>query len=171
MGLEIERKFLVSSDAWRRAARGRELLRQGYLSNNSRCSVRVRTVETAAWISVKAMTPGIARAEYEYPIDPADAAAMLTDLCEPPLIEKWRYDVPHGGHAWEVDEFLGENASLVIAELELATVDEEFERPEWLGIEVTADRRFYNFSLASHPWRCFAQEFAPTARVARRAGA
>jgi adenylate cyclase len=171
MGLEIERKFLVSNDAWRRAARGRELLRQGYLANNSRCSVRVRTAETQAWISVKAMTQGIARAEYEYAIDPNDAQAMLSDLCEPPLIEKWRYDVPHGHHAWEVDEFLGENATLIVAELELASVDESFERPEWLGMEVTADRRFYNFSLASHPWRRFAHEFTSGAQAVGGVGA
>jgi adenylate cyclase len=171
MGLEIERKFLVLNDAWRSMARGRELLRQGYLANNSRCSVRVRIADASAWISVKAMTPGLARAEYEYVIEPAEAAEMLGNLCEPPLIEKWRYDVPHGAHDWEVDEFLGENQGLIVAELELQSVDESFERPEWLGEEVTADRRFYNFSLASHPWSRFAHEFMVDAPLAGRAQA
>jgi adenylate cyclase len=167
MGLEIEHKFLVESDAWRSAARGRRLLRQGYLANNALCSVRVRLADAEAWVSVKAMTPGVARAEFEYAIPSVDAAAMLTSLCERPLIEKWRYDVPHGEHRWEVDEFLGENAGLVVAELELSAVDEAFARPEWLGREVTNDRRFYNFSLVAHPWREFAHEFVPAAARAQ----
>jgi adenylate cyclase len=160
MGLEIEHKFLVATDAWRAAARGRQLLRQGYLANNSRCSVRVRVADETAWISVKAMTADLARAEYEYAIARADADEMLGTLCERPLIEKWRYDVPHGAHQWEVDEFLGDNAGLVIAELELSRRDEPFDRPQWLGRDVTRDRRFYNFSLVTRPWREFAAEFA-----------
>ncbi len=160
MALEIEHKFLVATDAWRAAARSRQLLRQGYLANNSRCSVRVRVADESAWISVKSMTHDLARSEYEYPIARTDAEEMLDSLCERPLIEKWRYDVPHGDHHWEVDEFLGDNAGLVIAELELTDREESFERPQWLGLDVTRDRRFYNFSLVSQPWRAFAHEFS-----------
>jgi adenylate cyclase len=162
MGLEIEHKFLVRARAWRAAVRGSRWLRQGYLANNSRCSVRVRVADDAAWMSVKQMIAGTARAEYEYAIDRADADAMLQTLCEPPLIEKRRHEVPHGQHLWEIDEFAGDNAGLIMAEIELASEAEPFDRPEWLGLEVTHDRRFYNFSLATHPWREFAAEFEPT---------
>ncbi len=160
MGLEIEHKFLVCTDAWRQETRGSQMLRQGYLANNSRCSVRVRAVAGAAWLSVKAMTPGMSRAEYEVAIDPREADEMLDTLCERPLIEKRRHEVARGSHVWEVDEFLGENAGLIVAELELTHEGEPFERPAWLGPEVTHDRRFYNFSLVKLPWRAFAHEFA-----------
>jgi adenylate cyclase len=152
MAIEIERKFLVRDDGWRRLVRRRELLRQGYLANTARCSVRVRLAGERGWLSVKAMTPGIARAEYEVPVPAADAAAMLDGLCEGPLIEKWRHHVIYENREWEIDEFLGENAGLVIAELELEAADAAFARPPWLGAEVTDDVRYYNFRLATHPW-------------------
>lgn len=152
MALEIERKFLVTSDAWRALASERTLLRQGYLANTERASVRVRVAGEQGFLSVKAMTPGIARAEYEYPIAVADAAAMLESLCTGPRIEKWRHEVRYAGRDWEIDEFLGDNAGLVIAELELESEDAGFERPDWLGIEVTHDLRYYNFRLAEQPW-------------------
>ncbi len=160
MAIEIERKFLPVGDVWRAAARARTRLRQGYLANNERCSVRVRVAGgDVGWLSVKAMTPGLARAEYEYPLPLAEANAMLDSLCSRPCIEKWRHLVPWRGHEWEVDEFLGDNAGLVIAEVELERVDEQPELPPWIGREVTQDVRFYNFSLAAQPWPAFRDAF------------
>jgi adenylate cyclase len=153
MPIEIERKFRIANDAWRQQIRSSTLLRQGYLANTARASVRVRLAGDEAWLSVKAMTPGRARAEYEAAIRVDDANDMLARLCEGPLIEKWRHIVIHGGNEWEIDEFLGENAGLVIAELELDCEQEEFAAPSWLGNEVTHDERYYNFKLSQHPWR------------------
>jgi len=160
MATEIERKFLLASDAWRAAAQSRVLLRQGYLANNERCSVRVRVAGgDAGWLSVKAMTPGLARAEYEYPVPLAEANAMLDALCGRPFIEKYRHLVPWRGHDWEIDEFLGDNAGLVVAEVELDRVDEVPEMPPWIAREVTQDVRFYNFSLVELPWPAFRDAF------------
>jgi adenylate cyclase len=153
MALEIERKFLLRNEDWRAGVRERTLLRQGYLANTERASVRVRLAGEQGWLSVKAMTPGIARAEYEVAIDGADAAAMLEQLCEGPLIEKWRHLLVYENHEWEIDEFLGENAGLIVAEIELDSEHDEFARPAWLGAEVTADVRYYNFRLATEPYR------------------
>ncbi len=160
MPLEIERKFLTSGDGWRELVESRALLRQGYLANTARSSIRVRVAAEEAWLSVKAMTPGLARAEYEYPVPASEAAEMLDSLCERPFVEKWRHRVPWtGGLVWEIDEFLGDNAGLVVAEIELDQVDQAFERPAWLGVEVTDDLRFYNFRLARTPWSEFRDAF------------
>jgi len=163
MALEIERKFRVASDAWRSAVSNRTLLRQGYLANTARASIRVRLAGEQGWLSVKAMTRALARAEYETAIPAADASEMLDTLCEGPLIEKWRHIVVHAGDTWEIDEFLGDNAGLVIAELELDAEDQRFARPVWLGPEVTAEERYYNFRLAQYPYRRWpeAQRLAP----------
>jgi len=151
MPVEIERKFRVISDRWRTAVRTRTLLRQGYLANTARASIRVRLAGEAGWLSVKAMTPGRSRAEYEAAVPAQDATEML-GLCEGPLIEKWRHIVEHAGDRWEIDEFLGANAGLVIAELELDSEQQSFTSPEWLGAEVTDDQRFYNFRLSQQPY-------------------
>jgi len=153
MALEIERKFRVRNDAWRAEVAGSALLRQGYLANTERASVRVRTDGQDGWLSVKAMRPGMSREEYEVAIGAADALEMLERLCEGRLIEKWRHIVVHAGSRWEIDEFLAENAGLVIAELELDAEDAAFERPAWLGQEVTDDERYYNFRLSQRPFR------------------
>jgi adenylate cyclase len=153
MGIEIERKFRVASDAWRAQASGRTLLRQGYIANTPRASVRVRLAGELGWLSVKAMTRALARAEYEAAIPAAEADEMLAQLCEGPLIEKWRHIVIYQGSEWEIDEFLGANAGLVIAELELAAEDVVFASPPWLGVEVTHDERYYNFRLSEKPYR------------------
>jgi adenylate cyclase len=153
MGIEIERKFRLQDDRWRAEIRESTLLRQGYLANTPRASMRVRLAGSQGWLSVKAMTVGLARAEFEYPIPAAEAEHMLGQLCEGPGIEKWRHEVVHDGSAWEIDEFLGENAGLVIAELELETEEQPFTRPAWLGAEVTSEERYYNFRLAQHPYR------------------
>lgn len=153
MAIEIERKFLVTGDGWRAHARRRTLLRQGYLANTARASVRVRLAGRGGWLSVKEMVPGRARAEYEARIAAADARQMLERLCEGALIEKWRHLVFYRRCEWEVDEFLGDNAGLVIAELELSSVNQRFPRPGWLGAEVTDDERYYNFRLSQRPFR------------------
>lgn len=152
MAVEIERKFRVINDAWRDTVRTSTLLRQGYLANTARASIRVRLAGEAGWLSVKAMTPGRSRAEYEAAIPAADANEMLGRMCEGPLIEKWRHIVVCAGDHWEIDEFLGENAGLVIAELELDSEQQAFVMPDWLGAEVTDDQRYYNFRLSQHPY-------------------
>jgi adenylate cyclase len=153
MAIEIERKFRVANDGWRGQIQSSTLLRQGYLANTARASVRVRLAGDEGWLSVKAMTPGRARAEYEASIAVRDAGEMLDRLCEGPLVEKWRHIVIHDGNEWEIDEFLGDNAGLVIAELELDSEHEQFASPPWLGDEVTHDERYYNFRLSQQPWR------------------
>jgi adenylate cyclase len=171
MATEIERKFLPRDESWRACASARTLLRQGYLANNERCSVRIRVAGgDAGWLSVKAMTPGLARAEYEYPVPLAEANAMLDGLCARPFVEKWRHLVPWGGHHWEIDEFLGDNAGLVVAEVELAHLDEVPQWPPWIGREVTEDVRFYNFSLAVRPWATFREAFLREAAAGGGAG-
>lgn len=153
MAMEIERKFLLAGEGWRQQVSRRTLLRQGYLANTARASVRVRIQSDQAWLSVKAMRSGLSREEYEYPIPAADAAEMLEKLCEGPPIEKWRHIVEQAGSRWEIDEFLGANAGLVIAELELPSEEAPFERPDWLGREVTDEERYYNVRLAQRPFR------------------
>jgi adenylate cyclase len=152
MALEIERKFLVRSDEWRAQVRERVRMRQGYLSSSSRCSIRVRIAGERAWLNLKAKRSGMTRLEFEYSIPLADADEILGQLCEGPLIEKYRHEVAIGAHVWEIDEFLGDNAGLVVAEIELTSEDEHFERPSWLGEEVTHDERYYNFNLAKRPF-------------------
>ena len=149
MGVEIERKFLVTGEEWK-AARG-HTYRQGYLSSVKERTVRVRVVEDEAWITVKGKSEGASRPEFEYPVPVADARAML-ELCEKPLVDKILRKIPHAGMVWEVDEFLGENAGLVVAEIELESADQPFARPAWVGKEVTDDPRYFNSSLARVPW-------------------
>lgn len=150
MPTEIERKFLVTRDGWRQAALGPgQRLRQGYLAHGGggAAVVRVRLLDEAGFLTIKG--PGLlTRAEYEYPIPAADAAAMLATLCPPPVIEKTRTRVGHGGLVWEVDEFGGHLAGLVLAEVELAAADQAVALPDWLGEEVTDDPRYQNAVLA-----------------------
>lgn len=152
MPTEIERKFLVKPGAWTPRGEGTPF-RQGYLSSEKARVVRVRLAGARGFLTVKGPTAGLTRAEFEYEIPPADAAAMLDALCERPLIEKVRHVERHGGHDWEIDVFLGDNAGLTVAELELSSEDEAFERPAWLGEEVSADHRYANASLVARPYR------------------
>jgi adenylate cyclase len=152
MAQEIERKFLVSGDGWRAAAKRSEAYAQGYLAGTPLASIRVRVAAGRAWLNIKSATTGIERQEYEYEIPEAEGRALLL-LCEPGLIEKQRHFVPHGGLLWEVDEFGGGNAGLVVAEVELDSADQPFERPPWVGEEVSHDHRYYNVWLAKHPYR------------------
>jgi adenylate cyclase len=149
MGIEIERKFLVNGDAWRNAPA--TTICQGYLNRDKHRTVRVRIAGERAFLTIKGVNKGAARAEFEYPVPLEDARQMLA-ICEPPLIEKRRHVVEYHGSRWEVDEFLGANAGLVVAEIELTTPDQPFARPEWLGEEVTEDPRYCNSSLSLHPF-------------------
>lgn len=151
MGMEIERKFLVKGDGWKSLAQG-VLLRQGYLSSAPERTVRVRIEADAAMLTIKGRTTGASRAEWEYTIPLEDARALLDGLCERPIIEKRRYRIPFAGMVWEVDEFLGENAGLVVAEIELESEDQDFARPDWIGEEVTHDPRYFNASLLRNPY-------------------
>ncbi len=151
MAKEIERKFLVKGEAWKALARGTSY-RQGYLNSVKERTVRVRTIDDRGYLTVKGITTGATRSEFEYEIPAADADAMLTDLCEKPLIEKNRYKIPAGKHTWEIDEFFGENQGLVVAEVELASEGQAFEKPDWVGGEVTGDPRYFNSNLIKHPF-------------------
>lgn len=152
MGQEIERKFLVGNDSWRAGASGIRF-RQGYLSTDPQRTVRVRLEGDRGMLTIKGLSRGLSRAEFEYPIPAAEAATLLDTLCLRPLIEKTRYRVEHGGHLWEIDEFSGDNAGLVLAEVELSSEDEQVELPPWAGPEVSTDPRYYNANLVRHPFR------------------
>ncbi len=151
MKIEIERKFLLKNDDWRQGETG-ILYRQGYLCTDPERTVRVRIGGDTAILAIKGAGNGVARPEFEYPIPLADAAHLLDTLCLQPLVEKYRYRVPYAGLIWEVDEFLGANAGLLLAEVELERVDQPVPLPPWAGTEVTADSRYYNAYLARHPY-------------------
>ena len=151
MGIEIERKFLLAGDAWRGLGQA-VLLRQGYLSSARERVVRVRIEGEQAMLTIKGANVGASRGEWEYPIPLADAVELLDGLCEQPLIEKYRHRIEHAGMVWEVDEFLGANAGLIVAEIELASEDQPFEKPDWVGAEVSGDARYYNANLIRHPF-------------------
>lgn len=150
MGHEIERKFLVKDGRWRNQPG--TVYRQGYLNTHKERTVRVRTVGETAFLTIKGLTRGATRLEFEYEIPVHDANVMLDELCERPLIEKTRYTVTHQNHTWEIDEFMGVNTGLVVAEIELNHEDEPFAQPGWLGEEVTHDPRYFNANLVQHPY-------------------
>lgn len=157
MALEIERKFLVVGEDWRAQVSRSVEMRQGYLTGEAgRASVRVRVEAERAMLNIKAAVVGSARAEYEYEIPLTEGRELLDTLCIGKLEKVRHYIVCPGegdGVTWEVDQFLGDNAGLVVAEIELASVDQAFARPHWLGRELTDDRRYYNHHLALHPYR------------------
>ncbi len=153
MSVEIERKFLPKDDIWREDVHDSQHLRQGYLNNETHCSVRVRTSSDRGWLNIKSVTIGAQRQEFEYEIPLEEAHQMLDTLSLKPLIEKVRHFVKVGRHIWEIDEFEGDNAGLIVAEIELDHPEEEFEKPNWLGEEVTHDVRYYNTSLCRHPFK------------------
>ncbi|NIA00371.1 CYTH domain-containing protein [Massilia sp. CCM 8734] len=151
MGVEIERKFLLAGDAWRSLGEP-VLLRQGYLSTDPDRTVRVRIEGGGATLTIKGRSEDAMRGEWEYPIPLADAGELLDRLCQQPIIEKYRRRITFAGNVWEVDEFLGANAGLMFAEIELASEDQAFEKPDWIGEEVTHDRRYFNSSLIRLPF-------------------
>jgi adenylate cyclase len=149
MGIEIERKFLVIGEAWKQAPA--EYLSQGYLNRDKQRTVRVRVVAEQAWLTIKGPSVGATRAEFEYAIPCADARELLA-LCEGTAIEKLRRRIPFDGLIWEVDEFLGENTGLVVAEVELQSADQVVPLPAWVGQEVTQDARYFNSNLSALPF-------------------
>lgn len=152
MGTEIERKFLVVGEDWRRGSTAVPI-RQGYLSSTPERTVRIRLEGGRGVLTVKGLSIGATRPEYEYAIPAADATEMLDRLCGKPLLEKTRWAVEHDGRTWHVDEFHGDNAGLVVAEIELARESEVVALPPWAGREVTGEDRYYNVNLARRPWR------------------
>ena len=150
MALEIERKFKVKEGGWRNEQKTK--YRQGYLNSYKERTVRVRTMDDKGYLTVKGVSRGAVRVEYEYEIPEVEAEAMLDDLCEKPLIEKIRCKIEHKGLVWEVDEFLGENSGLIVVEVELESEDQKFVKPEWVGEEVTGDPRYFNANLIHHPY-------------------
>lgn len=152
MAEEIEHKYLVRREAWKPSKPG-VLYRQGYLSFDKERVVRVRIAGQKGYLTVKGVATGITRLEFEYEIPVADATMMLDRLCEGPLIEKTRYREEFAGHCWEVDDFHGDNAGLLVAEIEVPTAAETFAIPPWVGAEVSSDPRYFNSNLATHPYK------------------
>ena len=150
MAKEIERKYLVKGNQWKTLAPG-VVYRQGYIPTVGKQTVRVRIVGNQGYLTIKGENVGPTRSEFEYPIPVQDAEEMLNTLCDRPLIEKTRYKIPQGDLVWEVDEFAGENAGLVIAEVELQEENQQIELPEWIEQQVT-DPKYYNSNLAKHPY-------------------
>jgi adenylate cyclase len=152
MAIEIEHKFLLANNDWRHFVTKSVHYRQGYLSALASSSVRIRASDHQAWLNIKSATIGNQRHEFEYQIPLSDATDMLNSLCTKPLIEKIRHFVPVNNDLWEIDEFYGANQGLIVAEIELSTIDQLFEKPAWLGLEVTDDLRYYNNNLSTHPY-------------------
>ncbi|MFH0992677.1 MAG: CYTH domain-containing protein [bacterium] len=151
MGKEIERKFLIKSDEWKSLAKGK-YYRQGYLSTVKERVVRVRTISEKGFLTIKGITIGVTRSEFEYEIPAEDANIMLDNLCEKPIIEKYRAKIEHAGLTWEIDEFHGVNEGLVVAEVELSDENVKIDLPAWVGGEVSGDPRYFNSNLIKNPY-------------------
>jgi len=152
MGIEIERKFLLKNDSWRNHYSKKMELRQGYLSGSADCTVRVRVSDEEGWITVKGRFRNITRSEFEYLIPKADAENMLLEFAGENIVEKMRYFIDYKGNEWVVDEFFGRNRGLVLAELELKFEDVIYEKPAWLGEDVSNDYRYCNSNLSRNPY-------------------
>jgi adenylate cyclase len=152
MAIEIEHKFLLANDDWRELVSHSVRYCQGYMSSQPTSSIRIRISDTTAWLNIKSATIGTQRLEYEYEIPLTDANEMLAQLCKKPIIEKVRHFVTYDNKLWEIDEFSGDNAGLIVAEIELNSLNESFKKPSWLGTEVTDDKRYYNNNLAINPY-------------------
>ena len=160
MGKEIERKFLVKSDVYKTLAQG-TYYRQGYVPTLNGMTVRLRIAGEKGYITMKDHAVGFTRHEFEYEIPKEDARQMLELMCDKPQIEKYRFVIPASCNSastssqlfWEVDEFLGENAGLVVAEIEVPSEDTKFEIPDWVGEEVTGENRYYNSHLCRNPYK------------------
>ena len=151
MAKEIERKFLVRGDDYK-AGITPVFIRQGFVSTNKDSVVRVRIYGNTGFLALKGSGSGISRTEYEYEIPVEDAQKLLEEFCKGSIIEKFRNVVEYESHTWEVDEFMGENSGLIIAEIELTHENEEFTKPPWVGDEVTGDPRYYNVNLLNKPF-------------------
>jgi len=153
MSEEIERKFLIRDDSWRDQIERSMHQLQGYLGSAESCSIRIRISDELASLNIKSATLGITRREYDYAIPVDEAREILDQLCIKPIIEKTRHIVRVGDHVWEIDEFAGDNSGLIVAEVELSSADETFEKPAWAGEEVSDDPRYYNVCLVEHPYK------------------
>ncbi len=156
MGVEVERKFLVTGQSWRDDVTSATRIVQGYLAQTDTATVRVRVKGDRGFLTVKGVSVGIARSEFEYEIPVTDALGMLDELAQGPVIDKVRHLVPVGAHIWEVDVFAGDNAPLIMAEVELADPGQAFVRPEWAGTEVSDDQRYFNVNLSRSPYSTWA---------------
>lgn len=153
MALEIERKFLVNKSKWNALEKnGKFFLRQGYVLNDPDKTIRVRITDSAAYLTIKGRSVGATRSEFEYEIPKEDAVKLL-DQFSVSGIEKYRHEIPYKGKLWEVDEFLGDNLGLVVAEIELESEEETFELPDWIEKEVTGEEKYYNSNLSVRPFK------------------
>ncbi|MGD9489037.1 MAG: CYTH domain-containing protein [Calditrichaceae bacterium] len=153
MGVEIERKFLVKNDSWRRETRPGKKYRQGYLSTDPDKTIRVRVAGVKAFITIKGRNIGLTRGEFEYEIPKTDAEEILRTLCKDSILEKTRYSVEHDGMEWSIDEFEGNNQGLIMAEIELHDENQFIKFPRWIGEEVSTDIRYYNSNLVHNPYK------------------
>ncbi len=153
MAQEIEHKFLIKNNDWVEHVDKSSEYKQGYLISDDKRSIRVRISNNTAWLNIKSASIGTLRQEYEYEIPLEEGKEILNTLCEKPMIEKIRHFVPYKQHLWEIDVFSGDNEGLVVAEVELSKVGEAFEKPPWLGNEVTDDIRYYNNQLCKNPYK------------------
>ncbi len=153
MATEIERKFLLKDSSWKNFADEGTAYSQGYLVGSKHASVRVRIQGERAFLNIKSATLDIKRQEFEYEIPMDDATEMLETLCDKPLISKTRYHIKNENHLWEIDVFEGDNKGLIVAEIELSDKNEAFVKPDWLGLEVSDDERYYNVCLVNHPFK------------------
>lgn len=153
MATEIERKYLLKNNSWRDVCCKGKKYTQGYLTGSESASVRVRLEDEKAYLNVKSLTLGIVRSEYEYSIPKTDAIELLDNLCAKPLISKIRYIVIYNKKKWEIDVFEGDNAGLIIAEIELESEDEKIQLPDFIAEEVSDDTRYYNVNLVDHPYK------------------
>lgn len=152
MATEIEHKFLLKNNNWQQLVHKSTEYKQGYLVSDNTRSIRVRISNNKAWLNIKSATIGVQRQEYEYEIPLNEGREILKNLCEKPLIEKIRHFVKYHQHTWEIDVFSGENTGLIVAEIELSSVEESFSIPDWVGNEVTNDLRYYNNNLSKTPY-------------------
>jgi adenylate cyclase len=153
MAIEIEHKFLLANDGWRKHIIRSVKYRQGYLNSQATSSIRIRISDEHAWLNIKSATIGTHRHEYEYEIPQPDANEIINSLCRKPIIEKTRHIVIDEGNTWEIDEFEGVNRGLIVAEIELTEIGMTFSKPYWIGKEITHDLRYYNNNLTSHPYQ------------------
>jgi len=153
MAKEIERKYLVINDSWKKYIKTKKLYRQGYIPTASLTVVRVRISDNIAYLTIKGQNDGITRLEYEYPIPIGDANEIIKNFCPRPLIEKKRFEVLYNGLVWEIDVFFGENEGLIIAEIELKNQNQKINLPPWIGKEVSDDPKYYNVNLIQNPFK------------------
>lgn len=151
MTIEIEHRFLLKDDSWRAEAGEPEMMRQGYLSVDKECTIRVRIIGRKAWLTLKGYISDTTRSEFEYEIPITHAEQMMQTMC-PFKLEKHRYKIEYRGFMFEIDEYFGDNAPLVVAELELPGEGVPFEKPDWLGEEITSNGKFTNAYLSKHPY-------------------